>query len=73
MKHGEVGTNENSHARWCAICNQYHASLYNCENYPIELREEIDLKVRKLLSSLQTDNSVEATLLKCLMSSSNED
>ena len=36
--------------RWCAVCNMYHGSLYECEHYPQEIKEEIRQEAEQSVS-----------------------
>lgn len=53
LLHGEVGSGNWSHSRWCAIHRQYHGILFNCETYPAKLRSKIDQEYFEFMNNIK--------------------
>ena len=42
MIHGKIATRGNHRGgRWCSVCRHYHAYLYDCPSYSVEVLSEI--------------------------------
>ena len=39
--HGEMGSGNWSHCRWCRACDHYHGALYICDGYDKTLRARL--------------------------------
>lgn len=59
LKHGQMGTGNWSHCRWCDTHSQYHAVLYNCEEYPLGVRQVIESESKSFKKNLQNSKWVE--------------
>ena len=56
MKSGEI-TNNGS-GRWCEVCDTVHGILYNCPNYPPDVRAEIKSQMETWERNLNSEEWV---------------
>lgn len=53
MRNGEfVKRGKWQGSRWCEVEQQYHGPLYDCENYPPEIRKEIAIQSENFVKNI---------------------